>query len=182
MLGPRVPGRNGVSLAPPRLDDYKRYPAWAGQPEITYFWGPRAGDWTEAALEERFKEDAKSENGVSWAIHVEGSAVGLIGLGDIDWVRRQGESFIFIGELALQRRGVASEAIRLRTEFAFRELNLHRVYNSIVYDNVASRRANEKAGYREQGRIPRAYQRGRRVHDVWLGEILKRDWEKGQST
>lgn len=182
MLGPRVPGRNGVSLAPPTLDDYKRYPAWAGQPEITYFWGPRAGEWTAAALEERFKEDAKSEDNVTWAIHLEGKAVGLVGIDDIDWVRRQGETFIFIGEFALHGRGIASEAIRLRTAFAFRELNLHRLFNWVVYDNVASRRANEKAGYSEQGRIPRVFRRGRRVHDVWLGELLKRNWEKRQST
>ena len=182
MLGPRLPGRNSVSLAPATVDDYKRYPAWAAQPEITYFWGPRAGEWTPEALEERFKNDAKDESGIHWAIQVEGKTVGLTGIESIDWVRRQGESYIIVGEHALHRRGIASEAVRLRTWFAFHELNLHRVYNWIVYDNVGSRRANEKGGYTQQGIIPRGFRRGRRVHDVWLGEVLRAEWQKGQST
>ena len=96
----------------------------------------------------------------------------------IDWIRREGESYIIIGEHGLHGRGIASEAVRLRTQFAFRELNLHRVYNWIVYDNIGSRKANEKIGYREQGRIPGVFRRGLRRHDLWLGEILRSDWER----
>ncbi len=182
MLGPRLPGGKGVSLAPPVAEDYKRYPGWAAQPEITYFWGPRAGEWTEASLEERFKNDARDEHSIMWSIQVEGKTVGLTGIDGIDWIRRQGESFILVGEITWHRRGIATEAIRLRTWYAFHELNLHRVYNWIVYDNVGSRRANEKAGYAEQGRLPNGFRRGRRTHDVWLGEALKSVWEKRQST
>lgn len=182
MLGPRLAGRQGVTLAPPTLEDYRRYPGWAAQPEITYYWGPRAGEWTSAALEDRFKEDAKSPTSVNWSIQLEGASVGFTGIDDIDWVRRQGESFIFIGEFRLHRRGIASEAIRLRTAYAFTELNLHRIYNWIAYDNVGSRRANEKAGYTQQGVIGKVFRRGQNLHDVWLGEVLRSEWEKRQST
>lgn len=180
MLGPRLPGANGISLAPSTSEDYKRYPSWAAQPEITYYWGPRAGEWTEAAREERFKDAAKDPEGVHWSIQVDGNTVGLTGIDGIDWIRRQGESYIIVGEHTLHRRGIASEAIRLRTTFAFHELNLHRVYNWIVYDNVGSRRGNEKGGYTQQGILPRGFRRGRRVHDVWLGEVLRSEWEKRQ--
>ncbi|OLC56884.1 MAG: hypothetical protein AUH85_04785 [Chloroflexi bacterium 13_1_40CM_4_68_4] len=178
MLGPRVPGRDGIALSPPTLEDFKRYPAWAAQPEITYFWGPRAGKWTEASAEERFKESAKEQHGIHWAIHFDRRSIGFTGIDGIDWIRRQGESYIIVGEHGLHGRGIASEAVRLRTRFAFRELNLHRVYNWIVYDNVGSRKANEKVGYREQGRIPQVYRRGLRRHDLWLGEILRSEWER----
>ena len=178
MLGPRLEGRDAVALAPPTLDDFKLYPRWAAQPEITYFWGPRAGQWIDASTEERFRESAKAETGIHWSIQFEGRAVGFTGIEDIDWVRRQGESYIMIGEFALHGRGIASEAVRLRTRFAFRELNLHRVYNWIVFDNIGSRRANERVGYREQGRIPQVFKRGLRRHDLWLGEILRSDWEQ----
>jgi RimJ/RimL family protein N-acetyltransferase len=55
---------------------------------------------------------------------------------------------------------------------------LHRVYNWITYDNVGSRRANEKVGYVAQGIDPRAFRRGQRLHDEWLGEILRDEWER----
>ncbi len=182
MLGPRVVGRDGVSLAPPTVKDHKLSRLWFAQPELSYFGGARGGNWTDAAAEEDFAGAAKNEAQVHWVIQVEGKTVGFTGIEGIDWIRRQGESYIIVGELALQRKGVASEAIRLRTDFAFRELNLHRVYNWIVYDNVGSRRANQKAGYVEQGRIPGGFRRGARAHDVWLGEVLRSDWEKQQST
>ncbi len=182
MLGPRLAGRNGVALAPPTLDDHKRFAEWAAHPEVTYFWRPRAGEWTDAAAEERFKNVAKDETEIQWAIAFEGERVGFTGIEGIDWIRRQGESYILIGEHRLYGRGIASEAVRLRTDFAFRELNLHRVYNWIVYDNVGSRRANEKAGYAPQGRLRQAERFGGRLHDVWLGEVLRSEWEKGQST
>ena len=108
---------------------------------------------------------------------MDGRPVGSTGIFDIDWIARQGASYILIGDQGLYRRGIGSESIRLRTDFAFRELNLHRVYNWIVYDNVGSRRANEKAGYREQGRMPQAFRRGSARHDEWLGEITRADYE-----
>ena len=182
MLGPRIPGRNGISLAPPTLEDYRLSRVWNAQPELSYFGGPRAGNWSDPAVEEDFRDSAKEQTGVHWAIAVDGKAVGFTGIDGIDWVRRQGESYIIVGDLALQRRGVASEAVRLRTAYAFRELNLRRVYNWIVYDNIGSRRANEKGGYVEQGRMRDGFRRGRRLHDVWLGEVLRSEWERKEST
>jgi RimJ/RimL family protein N-acetyltransferase len=182
MLGPRIAGRDGIALAPSTLDDFKLYPRWAAQPEITYFWGPRAGNWIDAVTEERFREAAKNARQIHWSIQLDGRTIGFTGIDDIDWIRRQGESYIIIGEAGLHGRGIASEVVRLRTRFAFRELNLHRIYNYIVYDNVGSRRANEKAGYHEQGRFPQVFRRGPRRHDDWLGEILRTDWEREQAT
>jgi RimJ/RimL family protein N-acetyltransferase len=178
VLGPRIAGRAGISLAPQTLDDHKLYRVWAAQPEVTYFWDPRAGNWTDANAEERFKAAAKDPNGVHWSIQLDGRAIGFTGIKDIDWIGRQGETYIIVGEPTLHGRGIATEVVRLRTRHLFRELNLHRVYNFIVYDNVGSRRANEKAGYREQGRLPQTYRRGLRRHDDWMGEILRSDWER----
>ena len=164
-------------LVPATLEDMKRYREWATRPEATYFWGPREGEWTDESLEERFRHVAADPGGIHWSIQVDGRSIGSTGVYGIDWIARQGESYIIIGEHGLYRRGIASESIRLRTDFAFRELNLHRVYNWIVYDNVGSRRANEKAGYREQGRMPQAFRRGSARHDEWLGEITRADYE-----
>lgn len=180
MLGPRVAGERGIALAPPTLEDLKRLREWSTRPENTYFWGPREGEWTDESLEERFTRGAKDPNSINWTIQLDAKSVGQTGIFRIDWIRRQGESYIIVGESDVRGRGVASEAIRLRTRFAFRELNLHRVYNYVIYDNVGSRRANEKVGYREQGRLPRAFRRGLRRHDDWLGEILKSEWERAQ--
>src|SRR5437016_3393959 len=84
--------------------------------------------------------------------------------------RRAGESGIFIGRHDLDGRGIASEAIRLRTDFAWRELRLHRVHNWIAHANRGSRRANEKVGYTQMGLFRRSFFRSGEWYDEWLGE------------
>lgn len=177
MLGPILAGRNGVALVPLTLEDYRLYVAWAAQPEVSYFWGPRQGEWVPERIEDGFRRRAEDPNAIHWTIRVDDAPVGYAGIEHVDWIARQGESYIFIGEHRVYGRGVASEAIRLRTDFAFRELNLHRVYNWAAYENVASRRANERAGYRQRVLMPKVMRRGARLLDVWAGEVLKRDWE-----
>ncbi len=181
MLGPVLHGKRGVRLAPFTLEVFLRYADWAGRPEVTYHWLPRAGSWTPQRLEEEHRKRAADPDGVHWTIEVDGQPAGYTAINGIDWVSRQGESFIFIGEHALYRRGVASEAVRLRTAFAFRELNLHRVYNWAMYENVGSRRANEKAGYRQRVLTPRLGRRGSRYIDSWGGEILRSDWDENST-
>jgi RimJ/RimL family protein N-acetyltransferase len=68
--------------------------------------------------------------------------------------------------------------MRLRTRFAFEELNLHKLSTEVFAENVASRRALEKAGYRGIGlRREERWAEGA-WHDMWLGEILRAEWEK----
>lgn len=172
MLGPRLDGAGGVSLRAPTLDDTKLFQRMQAQPETTRFWGPRFGEFTDARAEERFKRQAASPSSVSWSIYFGEEPVGFTGIFDIDWVRRDGESGLFIGRHDLYGRGIASEAVRLRTAFAWRELRLHRVHNWIALTNRGSRRANEKSGYREIGRFERAWFRSGEWTTEWLGEAL----------
>lgn len=172
MLGPRIAGRNGIELRPPTLDDQKLYARWYAEPETSRFWSPRAGNWTEDAMKERFERLVKAQDSVNWAIALKGETVGMTGIFDIDWVRRDGESGLFIGRHDLYGRGIATETVRLRTRYAWSDLRLHRVHNWIALQNRGSRRANEKGGYRRIGLFERyAYRSGEWLDD-WLGEVF----------
>jgi RimJ/RimL family protein N-acetyltransferase len=172
MLGPRIVGRNGVSLVPPTLEHFKLHGPWMMQAEVTRFWGPRFGEITEERAEKRFKEMADKNTSVEWTIAYQEEPVGLTGIFDIDWIRRDGESGIFIGRHDLYGRGIASEAVRLRTAFAWSELRMHRVHNWIGLANRGSRRANEKSGYKQMGLYPRSWFRSGEWYDEWLGEAF----------
>jgi ribosomal-protein-alanine N-acetyltransferase len=172
MLGPRIAGRNDVELRPPTLDDQKAQLGWLAQPEVTRFWSPRHGEWTIANAEERYKRLVESRDGINWAIAYRGETVGFTGIFHIDWTRRDGESGLFIGRHDLYGRGIASEAVRLRTIFAWSHLRLHRVHNWIALQNRGSRRANEKAGYRRIGLLEHDVFRSGEWIDDWMGEIF----------
>ena len=172
MFGPRLVGANGVSLRVPTVDDHKTFVRWMLEPETSRFWGGRIADVRDEAFEERHRKDAESPTSVTWSIAYEDETVGFTGIFDIDWTARDGESGIFIGRSDLYGRGIASEAVRLRTEFAWREMNLHRVHNWISLRNRGSRRANEKAGYRQMGLMKGYGFRSGQWYDDWLGEVF----------
>ena len=172
MFGPRLLGPNGIELRPPTLDDHVGELEWLAQPEATRFWSPRHGNWTRERVEERYKKRAADQTQVAWAIAYEGQTVGFTGIFDIDWVRRDGESGLFIGRHDLYGRGIASEAVRLRTRFAWSHLRLHRVHNWIALQNRGSRRANEKAGYTQIGLFEKWEYRSGGWIDDWMGEVF----------
>lgn len=172
MLGPRIVGRNGVELRPPTPEDQKLRIAWRALPETSRFFGPRMGEWTPEKMEERYRQDAEAQNGITWAIAYQDETVGGTGIFDIDWVRRDGESGLFIGRHDLYGRGIATEAVRLRTRFAWSHLRLHRVHNWIALRNRGSRRANVNAGYKQIGLIERDSFRSGQWIDNWMGEVF----------
>ncbi len=175
MFGPRLVGASDIELRPPTLDDHKQFRRWMVEPETTRFWGGRMIDPRDEAAEERHKKDGNDDRSVMWTIAYRGEPVGFAGLFDIDWIARDAESGIFIGRHDLYGRGIATEAVRLRTDFAWTQLRLRRVHNWIALGNRGSRRANEKAGYRQMGRMRHVWFRSGQWHDGWLGEVFPPD-------
>ena len=172
MHGPRLVGHDDIELRPPTHEDAKHMSAWMLEPGPSRFLGSRSADLRPERIEERFKEGAQAEDQVLWSIAYRGETVGGTGLFDIDWIARDAESGIVIGRSDLYGRGIASEAIRLRTAFAWSELRLHRVHNWIAIGNRGSRRANEKAGYRQLGLMKNVWFRSGEWHHGWLGEVF----------
>ena len=179
MLGPYLRG-DRVSLRPADDSDPPRFVPWFADMDVTkYLARPHAPALYEEV--DFFKRVGESKNDVFWMIDFEGEAVGATGIHQIDWRNAFGTTGIVIGAKDKWGKGIASEAMRLRTRYAFRELNLRKLMTEVFADNVASKRALAKAGYRTVG-IHRAhfFTRGR-LHDVWLGEVLREDWEKVQA-
>lgn len=172
MFGPRIDGGSGTLLRPPVREDYDLRMKWQLEPETTRFWGPRFWTRTPEELLERMKKEGDDPNSVSWTIAYQDETVGFTGVFDIDWTRRDGETGIFIGRHDLYGRGIASEAVRLRTAYVWKELGLRRVHNWIALANRGSWRANQKAGYTQVGTLPRSWFRSGEWVNEWLGEAF----------
>ena len=180
MFGPALRGEKCV-LRPPRTEEAAQYVKWFEDPDVfryTLQIGPLS-IWQE---QDFIKRMAEEQNAVSWVIEVDGRPVGWTGVGGINWRNGNGESGIVIGDKSLWGKGIASEAITLRTKFCFRELRLHKIRTRAYMENEASRRALMKAGYRECGIQHEEAFRDGRWHDIWCGEVLREDWERSQST
>jgi RimJ/RimL family protein N-acetyltransferase len=181
MFGPIIEGER-VRLEPPRVEWAPIYQRWFADMEVTRYLLYRHP--LTLRQEEDFLEKAAADpSRVLWAITLRdgGGLIGATGLEKIDWRNRDAESGIMIGEKSEWRRGHASEAMRLRTEYAFTELGLRKIWTGVWLPNHGSRRALEKAGYRQCGLMRRhAYVDGQWL-DVWLAEVHRADWELERS-
>jgi RimJ/RimL family protein N-acetyltransferase len=85
------------------------------------------------------------QNGSDWQM------IGNLSLMDIDWQNRLAELGIMIGDKSAWNRGYGTEAIMLLVEYAFRELNLHRIWLRVYTTNPRGKRCYEKAGFHDEG-------------------------------
>lgn len=115
-----------------------------------------------------------------WAILDEGERhIGFIDLREINWRLRSATGGVMIGERDCWGRGHATDAVRLRTRFAFDLLGLHRIEGHTI--NPAMRRVYEKCGYRCEGTQRRKLWRDGRWWDVVLYAVLDEDFQACRS-
>jgi RimJ/RimL family protein N-acetyltransferase len=178
VYGPVLRGEK-CTLRPPRKEEAAIYIEWFADLEVIRY-TLQVGPFSISQEEDFLKRVAEDPNAVSWVIEVDGRPVGFTGIAGINWRNGNGETGIVIGDKSVWRKGVASEAMALRTHFCFRELRLHKIRTRAYMENEASRRALMKAGYRETGIQREEAFRDGRWHDIWCGEVLREDWEKSQ--
>jgi RimJ/RimL family protein N-acetyltransferase len=108
-----------------------------------------------------------------FAIAIGGEAVGGIGLdlqGDV--FRRSAEIGIWLGE-TYWGRGIATEAVRTLTEYAFTHFDLCRIFAGAFEWNPVSARVLEKAGYIFEGRLRKSVTKDGQTIDQMLYAILR---------
>lgn len=178
MYGPRLVGER-VTLAPPILEHADDYYRWFNDPVVVRFLhlrNPQAREQYQGFVRDR----ATAPDSVLWAILVGDRHIGNTSIERIDWRDRRGETSIVIGERDCWGRGYATEAMRLRTAYAFDELGLEKLTTTVFRPNEASRRGLQRAGYREVGWLRRHVYLEGTFHDVWLGEVVRDEWRQAR--
>jgi len=177
MFGPVMAGER-MRLEPPRLEYAPAYMRWFADREVTRYLVVRH----PASLkkqEEWMERMAASADDVLWAMvrADDGALIGNLGLHRIGWRNKNAELGYVIGERDQWGKGHATEAVKLATAYAFLELGLRKTFASVIVGNEASRRALERNGYHQCA----LFKRDRYVegcwHDLWVGEILREEWD-----
>jgi ribosomal-protein-alanine N-acetyltransferase len=176
VFGPVLKGEN-VVLRPPRDGDAARFVEWFADPEVTRYLAERF-PFSIHQEEAFFKRVSESPSDVWWAIEAEDRTIGATGIHRIDWINSHAITGTVIGDKSCWRKGYGSEVMAIRTEYAFTQLNLHKLKSGAIMDNEPSKRALQKAGYRQVGIEREESWREGRWRDHWLCEVLRADWEK----
>jgi RimJ/RimL family protein N-acetyltransferase len=135
-------------------------------------------------LEEIKKWSERSQEGIREHIGFElwhkkdQKTIGNGGLSRIDYIARKANAWMVIGEKEYWNKGLATEAMELILDYAFKEVNLNKVYAGIFEPNVGSWSCAEKLGFKLEGRIKNAIYVNNKYHDARKYAMFKKEWLK----
>jgi RimJ/RimL family protein N-acetyltransferase len=112
-----------------------------------------------------------------FAITLDRQVVGSIGIvSKTDIYRKNFEIGFFISEY-FWGRGIATKAIKAAVSYAFREFDIVRVYAEVFSDNLASRRALEKAGLKLEATLAKNIIKNGIIKDSCIYSVLREDFK-----
>lgn len=168
-----VPEITTDRLALKALDPDNLSPAyleWLHDPRVTQFLEIRFYPQTAQSVSQFVRDMNRSPNNYLFGIFTGTPArhIGNIKLGPVDPHHLRGDVGLLIGESAEWGKGLATEAIRAVTDYAFGELKLHKVTAGCYGVNAGSRAAFRRAGWRETARRTGHW----RCEGVWTDDIV----------
>lgn len=170
---------NRIKLRKIELNDVEQYHTWRNDTEVMYSTNPFLDLYT---LEETkgFFEMVILESKTAKSYMVEeidsGKTIGITSLINIDYKNRNAECILDIGEKDYWGMGYGKEALTLLLDYAFLELNLHRISLSVFSFNNRAIRLYTGIGFVEEGISRQALYRNGEWHDIVNMGILKKDY------
>lgn len=116
---------------------------------------------------------------VVWAVATVGDdeCIGHTGLYNLDQRVRRAEFGIVLAR-PNTGRGIGRTVTTAVLSFGFRELNLRRIYLSVLANNERAIRLYRAMGFVEEGRLREDQYRGGEYRDVLMMGLLRREWEE----
>lgn len=102
--------------------------------------------------------------------------LGNVGVVDIDWLHRTGETASWLGPAAVRGRGYGTEAKHLLLEYCFDRIHLHVLQSQVDEPNTRSAAALARQGYRPAGRLRWSDVKDGRYIDALLFDVTRADW------
>lgn len=152
---------------------------WRNDPEIRkYFFNQNFINKNQQ--EKWFENYCKDNSQMTFAILEKSynSFIGTIGLSNIDHYNQRAELGTLIGNKEYWGKGYATIATKILLSYAFKQLNLQKVYCSILIDNIGSIKKNEKVGFEIEGtQKNHAFNNGE-FKDVIVMGLLRENYKK----
>ena len=160
-------------------DDLPRFVTWVNDPEVVHHLRLLLpmGLEDETAWYEHQRQDDTTLN-FAIVVTADETLIGSIGLMKIDQRNQQAELGIMVGDKSKWGLGYGPEAIGLMLDFAFRQLNLHRVYLLVDASHPKAIRAYLQCGFVEEGRLRDNIFRHGHFEDHLIMSVLRSEYLK----
>lgn len=173
-----------VALRPIEKPDLPLFTQWFARYELLRTLAPGAIRLMNLDGEEAWYRSVQADAS-SWCFaidalddqhHPDGRLIGSTSLMNVNAKNRSATFGISVGDPAMRGRGYGSEAMDLMLEWAFLELNLHRVQLYVMAFNTGAVRLYERKGWKEDGRLREAVYREGRYWDELVMSVLRHEW------
>lgn len=133
------------------LDDCNsKYLGWLKDKEVNQYLETRWNEQTLESIKDFVTSIRNSDHSYLFAIIHQNKHVGNIKIGPIHPIYKYADVSYFIGKKSAWGKGIATEAIKLITDFGFNILGLNRLQAGAFAPNIGSKKALEKNGYKKE--------------------------------
>ncbi|NLJ74828.1 MAG: GNAT family N-acetyltransferase [Firmicutes bacterium] len=159
-----------IWLRPVETRDLPVLAEWDQDPEICRY---TQSDYPGQPLK------TSTRNKVHYAVILNNKLIGDIELDHIAWRSGDAELKVRIGSKNLWNQGYGTDAVLTILNYAFRRVNLSRIYLRVYSDNTRAIRCYKKAGFKKEGRLQRMdKQNSENTTEIILMRILKSEFLK----
>lgn len=168
-----------ITLRKMTLGDAELYNAWRNNMEVMRSTNPSLDlyslEETTAFIEQVI---LGSHNAGSYIILEKDKNVpiGIVSLINIDYKNRNAECIIDIGEKEYWGKGYGAEGLKLLLDYAFYELNMHRLSLKVFSFNDRAIRLYRKIGFQHEGTSRESLFRAGQWHDIIHMGLLQREY------
>ncbi len=168
-------------LRRPEPEDLKALYQQKNDPQIASLLGGFSVGYAMADLEEWLEYHRKTTNEALWVVvDAENSneCVGHVGLYNIDFRIGMAEFAILLGNPRVWGKGLGKACTNFALQYGFNELNLNRIYLSVLATNERAIMLYHSLRFAEEGRLRQAQYKNGHYVDVLLMSILREEYER----
>ncbi|HIX59482.1 MAG TPA: GNAT family N-acetyltransferase [Candidatus Blautia gallistercoris] len=165
--------QDAIGLRGIRKEDQETFLNWHNDSELREKIGG-IFPFTEGMFEQICRGNMEDHPADVWfAICRNDRLIGIAGLHSIKYIQRNAELSLLIGNPEERRRGSGSLSLQLIEVYAFKTLQMHRLYARVYGDNQGAQRFLKKCHWRQEGILREASFWKNRFRDVEIWAKLE---------
>lgn len=168
-----------VKLRKMTVEDTELYHKWRNDMEVMHSTNPSLDVYSLEQTKEFVEQVILGSHNAKSYILVEKEneiSIGIVSLINMDYQNRNAECIIDIGEKEYWGKGFGPEGLQLLLDYAFYELNLHRVSLKVFSFNERAIRLYTKLGFTKEGKSRQSLFRNGTWHDIIHMGILQTEY------
>lgn len=178
MQNPFIIGEK-IYLRPLDMDDVDSFVLWLNDAEVRQYLSmafPFNKIREKEFIEKLYKDDREVVLGI--VLKENDKLIGNLALHKISISCRHAGLGIVIGDKSCWSKGYGTEALNLMLGYGFDQLNLHRIFLTVLSFNERAIHTYEKVGFRREGISRDHIYRNGEYHDLYYMGILEHEWRE----